>query len=154
MPVTVKLDVDLSGWYAVSNRVQAALRQMGVIELAHQGVDWKGVTMRKVAAAGLAQGDNVFPVTDEARAQAGALIAAGLKEVAMENKNIRPAMEAAGELLRADITRVMLETGAPDGPSRTPSWNAFKQERWGSGGKNMVADGTFARSLKAKVKAR
>lgn len=157
MAATLKLEVDLSGWYAKSTRVKAALRTFPIIEYRYVGRGWNGAPNARIARAGLANGDNVYPLSAEAGKQMGAILARGLK-VMVEGDRLRSQrtvakglMTNAGEVGLKAIREWMLQYGAPDGPARTPEWNAYKATTWGSGGKNMVASGRFAKAIRMKV---
>ena len=141
MAATVKLEIDLSGWYAKSARLKAVLERLPGIE-----VGPRDAANKDKAKASFDRNDVTYPLSSEGKAEAGSIIARGLKDVVEARASMQTPMLAAGKAIVEDV-RAGIQAGRVEGPARSPGWIATKGQNT-----NMVGlTGDFVRSLDVRL---
>lgn len=141
MAATLKLDIDLSGWYAKSARTKAVIQRLPAIEIGP-----RDAANRDKAKSSFDRGDLTYPLSRSGKAQAGQLIARGLKDVIEARASMQGPMQEAGRAILEDV-RAGIKAGLVTGPNRSPGWIAAKGQNT-----NMVGlTGAFVGSLDSRL---
>lgn len=145
----VELRVKLDGWRAKSARTKGAVRLVGSKAI-RIGPSRDNVDNVMKARASFDRGDDTYPVSDAARAEAGEIIARGIGAVADgRGGTAESILQPAADRLLADV-QAGIRAGLVDGPARSQEWIDEKGNDLNMVG-TTVGPGKFVDSLEASV---